>query len=530
MKISKLFNKLTPAAVLIASVLLAAGCSKDASVVALYGDGQNAKKITIGDIKTTMLRYSMRYGSDFITNEDWQKEFIFRAFIAPEIAVQEELDGGYTNTTNFEASFLKEYNKDEFGALARKGYDTFTNMAKKDEKQTYEVAHPAHIMIALSRTTNLDKIQVGYIITNGSKKPVTNHITVQTNLSDKDYAVEIKEKQAYAADLINKIKNSGSRLKMFQSLESNISGEDKGVIARGVMPGQYDDAVFSSKTKGLLDTPVTSDNGIYIIYIIAPAAQLTMNRIEQETGKDNFRDLEQNLYNIYFENSMSNNIKEYYSLDTNKNTINIGGKMYEVSNIPGNAVILDIFGRPLSWTNCVESYLLFQPFMNMNMKASDFIMTMNTMKKILFFTEFAKKNGMETDKNFVEQMASRKKEIIKGLAFQDYKTVLASNINLKIDAELTPKAVSDYYETNRQMFTKKAGTNTIRMSFNEAKPAVRDALKRAFLMDESKRWKEEMEKKTKVVYNKSGIDDLKALELDQMKDRNKNFGQILKLK
>ena len=84
-------------------------------------------------------------------------------------------------------------------------------------------------------------------------------------------------------------------------------------------------------------------------------------------------------------------------------------------------------------------------------------------------------------------------------------------------------------QTGRCLLKKREQT-PIRMSFNEAKRLHRDALKRAFLMDESKRWKEEMEKKTKVVYNKSGIETSKALELDQMKDRNKNFGQILKLK
>lgn len=517
-------NLIAMGTVLTAFIISVSGCSKDASTIAVYGSGQNARNLTVGEVKSTMERYALRFGNDFITNRDWQKDIIFRAFIAPEIAVKDKIEKGYTNSPEFKESFEKEYKRNELGLTAKKGYDFFTNQAKNDQKETYEVAHPVHILFTYSRITNIDSIRVTTIVTNGVKQPVTNHITIQTNLSDKEYSDMVKEKLSSAMDIIKKLKSSGDQQKEFESLASNVSEEDNGLIPRGSKPKEYEDAVFSAKKQGVLDKPVSTDEGCYVIFIKAPAAQLTMSKIEQEDGKENFRRLEQTLDEQYYEKSKNNNIKEFYSLDYNKKTATINGKEYKISEIPENEVVIEIFGKQITWKDCIDNFLIFDPSFDKKITIDSFMNITNLIKKLLFFTEFAGKQGIGKDPKFLEELTKQKQEISKKLVLESYKMELVSNVNSKVESAITPKAVMEYYEKNKQDFTKPLNGKNVQLSFAEAKPAVTEALKRKCLMEASKQWKEDLIKKTMVTYKDSGLNDLKELELDQIKNM-KDFKQ-----
>ena len=523
MRIFNIIKNIAPAAAILTSTLIFYACSREAGVIAVYEGGNEEKSLAIGEVKSTMLRFVMSFGNDFITNRELQKDIIFRTFLVPEIAIQDQISKGFTNTLNFKDAFETEYKKNELGILESKGYDMLTNQAENDQRETYEVVHPAHIMLSIRRTTNINILHISFIITNGLKIPVTNYDTIQTNLSDKAYGELVKSKQDYAYDIIKKVKTSDNPLKEFEDLALNKSEDpisssdlgDIGLIPRGCLARQYEDAIFSADKQGILDKPVFTDYSIYVIYIKAPVVKMTRKMIEKQSGKENFFRIKPALDEIYYQRSLSNNIREYYSIDNMKKAIMIGGKEYKISDLPDSAVMFDLFGRQVTWKNCVDDHLLFQADSDKNMNFETFMNNINAVKKVIFFSEFARKKGIENDPKFLKYILERKHEITKNIIFENFRMELTSNLNIKLGAYLTLKAINDYYETNKEAFTKTVNNKTVQLTFSEALPEVKETMRNQYLTNAGEQWKEDLLKKAKVIYKESGLNDLKELEIEQ---------------
>ncbi len=509
--------------------LAAAGCSKDPSVIAVFGEGQNIHRVTVGDVKPFVLRYSDRLM--FITNVDIQKNLIFSRFMVPDMVYQEQIKNGFTNSESFKNSYSNEYNKYELNLMSAKGHEAFKNSSKTDSKELFDVVHPSHILISTDRTTNIERITLDYITTNGIKKTVSNRIFVQTNLSASEFTNLLKAREAEASGIIDNLKKSGDVEKEFNKAASNLSADpaaarnigDDGLITKNYMVKDFEDAVFAAKNKGLIDKPVSSPYGYYIIFIKEPPSQKSIPDIEKEAGKDNFQRIEPVLINMYYDRLKNENLKDKYTADATNKTVAVEGKNYKVSDIPGDAVMLDMWGKPLTWKECIDDYSILQPSINQKMSFDEFANVMRIIKSTFFDYGNAVRLGLEKNAETKNDMSKFRENVSKYLAVKSYFSDKTMELNGKIKETDTPEAEKAYYDKHKEEFMKNVRNGTLQMSFKEASGAIKEALKRDYLQKFYVTWKDEMMKNAKASFIDAGLRDLKSLEMEQFEKINKNF-------
>ncbi len=496
----------------IAAALFLNACSKDGSVVATYSDGIKTYSIKVGDIKKDLLSY-VSYNPSIISNSDWHKDFVFDRYIAREIVYQEKIKTDYTNSQDFKKDFDSEYQKNLLVLQFRKGQEILNNQAKNGK---YEVVNPAHILILTSQFTNISRAVVSYTNINGKKQALTNWQQEQQKISDKDFAAILKTKELVALNIIENIKKANDKEKEFIKIASNMSedyatsrvGGDIGFIPKGYMIKEYEDAAFAAKTKGLMEKPVLTSYGYYIIYIKSPVQQKSLGEIESASGKESFKRMESFFNNSFQDKIKKENIKEDFTVDYTNKMVTVNGKLYKPANLTDDLVLFEMFGQKKNWKDCKDIILLYVPDFNTNLTIESFMLQMQNYKNFVFMMEIAKKNNAEKTKSFADDLQQAKESLTKKLVVQTFEKELQAQVN----AALTPQVIKEFYDKNKANYFNNVNGKKVQLSFKDAQSRISDELKGQYFREFYNQWKDGARTRTKVSFNDNGLKDLYGLE------------------
>ncbi len=497
---------------IITAFFFLACCSKDGSVIATYNDGVKTYSVTIGDIKNNILPYVVNNPS-IISNTGWHRDFIFDSYLTRNLVFLEKAKTGFTNIPGFKTDFDLEYYKNNLLLLYQKGEESIKSSAKNER---YDAAHTAHILLLASRFTNIIKPVAGFTNIYRTKKAITNFQEKQIILSDKDYDNLIKSKQMAALNIIDSLKKSKDIEKEFAKTAAVLSedhttasnGGDNGFIPQGYMAKEYEDAAFSAGKSGLLDKPVLTTSGYYIIYIKSPHQKKSLDEIKNSEGKDLFKRLESFYGNSFLDRIKKENIKDAYTPDYTNKTLIIDGKTYKPAQLPPDLVLVNIFGQPKTWKDCQGFILLYVPDFNSNITFESFILQMQNYKNFAFVLGTAKKQGVEKDPSFLKELEKSKDSITKNLSVQVFEKELLT----KAEALLTPEAKKDYYNKYKARFITNIGGKIVQLSYNQAEHQIAERLKGDLFRQNYDQWKESIIKQYNVIYNDNGFKDLYSLE------------------
>ncbi|MCX7821618.1 MAG: peptidylprolyl isomerase [Brevinematales bacterium] len=465
----------------------------DEKVIASYGSGKMKGTVKIKDVKADFLNYAL-YDQSIVSNDvNWYKELIRSKFVIPELQYIDLVERGITNSTNFISNFQKMEKNIYDGTLIRKGQEIITEISKKGK---HNLARASHILFLVSKYTNVNGKQI--------------------EKSEQEYQKELQEIEKKAVNLLDSLKQAKNLDKEFAEAAKNLSedpgsknnGGDLGYFTEGTMVKEFEDAVFNAKKKGLVETPVKTPYGFHIIYVKEPASKKSLSQIKSKVDKNSYSRIERTLSYKFMDSYKQEKVKDLFESDYANKKIVLDGNSYEPKDIPDNAKVVEVYGKPYSWSESKEIISFYIPNFIETLNFDNFITQMNNLKNFLFFRDIAKNKNYDKSAKFKKDVKDNIEKYRKNLVVQTYEGELFENSKNQI----AEKDIIDYYNKNKEKFTKTEKNKKIIVPLKDAKESIINELAFQNLQTEKRKWEDELNKKYQIVFSDSAIKSLINME------------------
>ncbi|MEJ5285200.1 MAG: peptidylprolyl isomerase [Brevinematia bacterium] len=478
----------------------------DEKVIASYGSGKMKGTVKIKDVKQDFLNYAL-YDNSIISNDvGWYKDIIKSKFVIPELQYFDLVEKGVTNTPKFISNFQKMERNIYDGTLIRKGQEMMNELSKKGSQN---VARASHILFLVSKYTNIDGKQI--------------------EKSEADYQKDLNEIEKKANNLLDSLKQAKNLDKEFAQAAKDLSedpgsknnGGDLGYFTEGTMVKEFEDAVFTSKKKGLVDKPVKTPYGFHIIYVKEPATKKSLSQIKSKVDKNTYSRIERTISYKFMDSYKQEKVKDLFTTDDANKKIILDGNSYDPKDIPDNAKIVEVYGKPYSWSDAKEIISFYVPNFIESLNYDSFITQMNNLKNFLFFRDIAKNKNYDKSAKFKKDVKDNIEKYKKNLIVQTYENELFENSKNQV----SEKDALDFYNKNKERFTKNENNKKTIIPFKDAKESIINELAYQNLQTEKRKWEEELSQKYQIVFSDSAIKTLINMEkhnIEKFKREQKN--------
>ncbi len=481
--------------ILLLMTIIFFSCSKDEKIIAECKLGKESFSVKIKDLKNEFLNYSI-YDPSILTKDiNWYKEKIKYKYFLPEMRYKDLLDKGITNDENFKKDYERLKRNIHDGALIRKGQQLIMEKSKNGK---HKVVRASHILFLVSKYKNVDNKQV--------------------EKTQEEYNQETKEIETKAQNIIESLKKSRNIAKDFSKTAKEMSqdpgsarnGGDLGYFTEGMMVKEFEDAVFSAKKPGILDKPVKTTYGYHVVYVTDPPKEKKLSEMKSKVGKDIYQRLERILSYKFQEKDQEQTVKELFKVDLAKSKIILDEKDYNVSDIPDDGKILSVYDRPYTWKDSKDIISFYVPQFMQNPDINSFLQQMGILKRFLYFRDIAKNNNYEKTAEFKKDYNENLNKYTKNLITQNHESELLE----KAKSEIKEKDLRDFYNKNKQKFTREEKGKKIVQRFEEVKNIILEEIVSSNVQEIKRQWDSELEKKYKVNFNDGAIKELIAMEKD----------------
>jgi len=498
--------------VVLCFMLAGTGCSKDGVVLATYSDGKNNQELKIGDVKKELFSY-IPYNPGIISNMDWHKDYLFDRYIASEIVYNDWINNKEAEAKEFQDMLSNEYLKADLIVLYRKGDQILNDEAKNG---VLEVARASHILLTTSRFSNVVKPVITYTNSGKVRIPVTNMVSEQVQLGDKEFDELVKKREMEAANIIDTLKSSKNPEKEFVTTAAQVSedaatakkGGDVGYFSRGYMVKEFEDAVFEAKKKGLIERPVKTPYGIHIIYVTFVPQKKSIGQIEALMGKDEFKRMEPVYKGKHVDELKKTEIKDLFEINYSNKTIQANGNVYKIEELPDDIPIVNVSGKVETWNDCKSLVSLFVPNFVSSLNFDNFMLQLQNYKNFVFPVIRAKKSGYDKSSDYLKELKTTKENAARKLAGKFFE----KDIIAKAESMVKPEDVKKRYNENKDRYMKDEKGKKVPIPLKEAEGMIKEEIKGELLRQLYGEWREEMKKKYNVKYNEQGINELFSLE------------------
>ncbi len=465
----------------------------DEKVIASYGNSKMKGSLKIKEVKQDFLNYAL-YDNSIISNDvSWYKDLIKSKFIIPELQYFDLIEKGFTNTPKFISNYQKMEKNIYDGTLIRKGQEIITELGKKG---THEIARASHVLFLVSKYTNIDDKQV--------------------EKSEEDYQRELKEIEKKANNLLDSLKQAKNLDKEFVEAAKSLSedpgsknkGGDLGYFTEGTMVKEFEDVVFSTKKKGLVDKVIKTPYGFHIIYVTEPATKKSLSQIKSKIDKNSYSRIERTISYKFMDNYKQEKIKDLFQTDDANKKIIIEGTPYDPKNIPDTANVLEVYGKSYNWSSAKEIITFYVPNFIETLNYDSFITQLNNLKNFLFFRDMAKNKNYEKTSKFKKDVKDTIEKYKKNIIVQTYEGELFE----KSKKNITEQNIVEYYLKNKERFTKNEKNKKIIIPLKDARESIVNELAFQNIQTEKNKWEQELSQKYQVVFSDSAIKTLINME------------------
>lgn len=475
-------------------LFLSLSCSlSDNQVIASYSMGGKRYEIKLGDVKKGMLDYAMYDNSLPSRGIEWHKDYITKNYLKPRLITIEQIQSGITNSPDFQENFARvNFRAKEF-ALLKNGKEIVN---KKVNQTTTEIARASHILIYVSKY-----------------KTVSNKIE---ELSEEEYQSKLKEAEMLAKNIIESILASKDPLKEFIKIAKEKSGDptsatnggDIGYFTRSQVVKEFGDAVFNSKNRGLIKTPVKTQFGLHIIYITEPPRKVKISQLKSKLKNNYSTFIEENISSTFMRKDISNVIKENYSLDEANKKIVIDNIQYEVTNIPDDKNLLIVYGKPYSWKELKELITFYVPWFSNNANYDNFKIQMGQAKNYLYLRDLSKNRGYEKTDSFRKDYNKMLEDYQSRFIYDSFRNDLFE----KVKSLITETDLKEFYKTNQQLFIREENGKKRVLPYKNVAEEIRRGLVATKMQELENEWLNSAIKKYNVSFNENIIKKLISME------------------
>ncbi|OHD57292.1 MAG: hypothetical protein A2Y33_04180 [Spirochaetes bacterium GWF1_51_8] len=396
----------------------------DETVIASYMTGGKKVNFYIGDIRKELFYYAVQKK---IAPEDLNslKSFVTESLVIQELKAMDMIESGYTNRPEFKLEYDKAVQQMYLSLLKRYGDEIVRKLLKDGQ---FLLARASHILFAVnpySYDENHDKI--------GDSPEIAGKKWAEAKKMASSTIEELK-----AADDLDSVFAQTAGLKS-QDPGSAARGGDLGYFPKGQMVSEFGDAVFGQKTKGVIGTPVKTDYGYHVVYVTVPPKMMSYKDLENEVGQEADR--------IWFaveSSCKTENTKMLYALDNSNSNIVIGDKSYKITELPDDAVVMEIWGTSLTWKKSREIIDVFVPGFSDNISFFSFGEQMRNCMEFMFYAELALTKGIGKSPEFTAEYSKNLKKVLINLCTAEFD-------KMQIEAAkktVTPSMVLSYYESH----------------------------------------------------------------------------------
>ncbi|URA09180.1 peptidylprolyl isomerase [Thermospira aquatica] len=432
--------------------------------VLTYEIGGKKKSVTYNDVKD-LVEYMATSYPQYLQDVEMLKNVLFsESRASKDIILFEELKAGLTNSPEFNDKFSSEIEKQYFIYLAQEG----TNwVAQKTKNTAFPVVRASHILFTVN--TNATKEEVRLLAQN----------TLDT----------LKKSKNFTKDFSN------AAIQYSQDPGSKDIGGDLGYFLEGMMVPEFENAVFTTKKKGLLPELVETSDGYHIIYVTEPKTDKSYSWIEKQVqdGKMSYyvlMKLQQDLQT----KTLAMAVKKNYTLEDNK--VKVGKNEYEITAIPDNTVLFSVWGKNYTWKEVKNLFALFIPGYEQEL-STQFDALMNAAQGFLVNVEGGRKIG----KDNADSRRKVREDALIQYAMNNFEQILFQQASSMI----TDKDVKDFYEQNKARLVKDGKP----MPFDEnLKNQIRNQLIQSRMWYFYQSWLDQKKSEYKVTFNQNGLNDL----------------------
>jgi hypothetical protein len=476
-------------------------CS-DGMPLVTFSDGKKSQTIKIADVKKEIFSYVVFQPG--ITNDpgfQWHKDYIFNQNISANLISADQLNSGLMNKPDFQTNYDTQYQKQYLVYLYQNGQ---TTLKKEALKSKFDIIKVSHILLMTPKSTN----------ENGKER----------QYSEAEFQKLVMDKENKAMNIIDSLKTSKniesdfSNIAVAQSEDrgSAAAGGDIGYFTLGMMVKEFEDAAFAAKSKGLIDKPVKTTYGVHIIYVTYPKQNKSIDQIKGLVGNDKFRNIGYYLQGAYNKMLMDQSLKKLYTIDTTNKVVVVGGKSFNVNQIPDDAVMLTIYKKNYTWKDAKNVFNIMIPVFIQTLdkaKITDFQEQMGNLENFIPAVETAKNSGIENTDKFKKDMEKTKDTITKQIASQTFDKEMWD----KAKAEITPADLRKYYDANKAKYTKDVKGAKVQMSYGESQERVKNDSQSEKVRSLYQAWAEDAKKKYKVSYNEGSLKTLISMEVSHIR-------------